>query len=772
LRLLTVILATLFASFSATLGGELVSVRGTVTDSGAGGPLPAAHVRIAGTTRGTIANTAGQYSFQVDPGTYTIIVSMIGYESDTTALVVTHSVSHDVRLRATDIVLPELVITAEDPAVEIIRRAIDRKRHWISKLASYQMDAFTRQVLLRDTSIASVTESFTRGYWQQGDTLREVVVQRRQTANIPSSFNFASVGRIINFNDDEVRFLGFTFVGPTAPDALEYYEVHLVRTHYNQKQSIFEISLTPRSRTTPLFRGTVHIADESYALVGIDVEPNEAFQIPMVKEKHLRYKQQFALFDDEIWLPVDIRIAADFSIGIPGISFPRFGFAQTSVITEYKINPTLPDSLFHRARLVVDSSATRLDTTFWASHAVLPLSPAEHHAYGSLDSTQSLELQFRPGGVSMTIGGDGGAVSSFLQYADIAFNRVEGLHLGVHCNETLLPVLTGRAGVAYAFASKSSSLLIGGTLYTAAARRFGIGVDAYKAIAAIPEAGFYGPLVNSVTSLLYKNDYSDYYASEGWRAFITMSPTSSLSGTISFIDERQTSVAVRTDYSLFSRSRKFRDNRSIDDGMLRSLAFSARYGDTPIPLNMAIRNSLEVTFEYSSPEFAKSSFDFTRLDACLTLNVPTFAHNALFSPGFNIRIAGGLSKGKIPLQRVFSLESASSGIGPFGVMRGMSVKEFGGTDYFACNIEHNFRSLPFLALGIPFFYERSLEFIVHGGIARSWNRAGLPVQTPENLYGEAGFGINRLFDLLRADFTWRLSAPTRFQFTISVAQIL
>jgi hypothetical protein len=154
------------------------------------------------------------------------------------------------------------------------------------------------------------------------------------------------------------------------------------------------------------------------------------------------------------------------------------------------------------------------------------------------------------------------------------------------------------------------------------------------------------------------------------------------------------------------------------------------------------------------------------------LTVPTFAHNALFSPGFNIRIAGGLSNGTLPLQRVFSLESASSGVGPFGVMRAMHVKEFAGTDYVTCNVEHNFRSLPFLALGIPFLYERSIEFIVHGGIARTWNRTGLPIPTVKSWYREAGFGINRLFDLLRVDFTWRLSPPTRFQFTVSVAQIL
>jgi hypothetical protein len=747
-------------------------IHGTITDSLTGDPLPSAHVREAGTTRGTITSPSGQYALHLAPGMHRIVVSMIGYRPDTTDVTISGTTALNVRLRASDIVLPEIVVTGEDPAVEIIRRAIDRKRHWISKLGSYQMDAFTRQVIHRDTAIASVTESYTRGYWQQGDTLREVVLQRRQTANVPGSFNFASVGRIINFNDDEVRFFGYAFVGPTAPDALDYYTVHLVRTHHDRGHDIFEIALAPRSRVTPLFRGTIHIADESYALMGVDVEPNEAFQIPFVKEKHLRYKQQFAQYQDDIWLPIDIRIMADVRIGMVGISIPRFGFEQTSVITEYSINPQLPDSLFRRSRLVVDSSATHTDSSFWASHVVLPLTPAERHAYASLDSAQSLEVQFRPGGVTMTLGGDAGPATALLQYADLSFNRVEGLHLGIQYDEAVLPVLSARAGVAYACSRKSTSYAFGGSVFTSAAHTLGISVDGYRKVECRPEAGFYGPLLNSLTSLLFKNDYPDYYAAEGWRTSLLFAPSRRISTSLTFVNELHSALANATEYSLFSRSRSYRANEPIAEGMLRSLVLTMRLGEAAVPLNLATRDAIELTWEYSSPHFARSGFDFTRLEGCATLTVPTFSRSTLFSPGFVFRIAGGISSGTLPLQRSFTLESASSWIGPVGVMRGMEVKEFSGTSYVAVNAEHNFRSLPFLALGIPFLYERSIEFIVHGGTARTWNRGALPLLTASGWYGEVGFGINRLFDLLRADCTWRLTSPTGFRFTLSLAQIL
>jgi hypothetical protein len=750
----------------------MYSLTGTVTDSASGDPLPAAHVRIAATSHGTITGSAGQFALRVFTGTHIVVVSMIGYRPDTTIVVVAGNTVHDARLQSAEIVLPEMVVTSEDPAVEILRRAIANKRRWISRLVSYQMEAFTRQVIHRDTSIASVTESYTRGFWQQGDTLREEVLQRRQTANIPQSINFASVGRIINFNDDEIRFFGYTFVGPTSPDALDYYRVHLLRTRRDRGRDIYEIQLIPRSRTTPLFRGTVHIADESYALMGIDVEPNEAFLIPLVKEKQLRYRQQFALFADDIWLPVDIRINARASIGIIGLTIPPFGFEQTSVITDYLINPQLPDSLFRRPRLVVDSSAMHTDSSFWASHQVLPMSPEERLAYRSLDSTQSLDVQFKPGGVTMTIGGDAGIAGAIFEYADVAFNRVEGFHLGVQYSHSLFPALQTRAGIAYGFSDKSGTYDVGGTAFTSPEHTLGLSVDGYRRAETYPDAGAYGMLVNSLTALFNKDDYPDYYRVEGWRTSLSASPSRLVTTGITFIDELHSSLPVVTEFSLFSRSRAYRPNQPIAEGKMRSLVFFFRFGEAPVLLNLIHHDAIEFTLEYSAPDFAGSSFNFTRYEGTATFSLPTFGRSALFPPGFTFHIAAGTSRGALPLQRAFSPETASSGLAPFGVLKGMDVKEFSGTEYVVLNVEHNFRSLPFLALGIPFLYEKSIELITHGGFARTWNRSMLPLHETEGWYSEAGIGFNRVFDLLRVDFTRRFSGPAGFRFTLGIAQIL
>ncbi|HTO93534.1 MAG TPA: DUF5686 family protein, partial [Bacteroidota bacterium] len=481
-------LAACVAYSGETAPAAGATVRGSVRDAATGERLAAANVRLLGTSRGTITNAAGEYLLPVDTGACRLLFTMLGYAPDTVTLHVAGDERRDVRMRPAAIILPEVVVTPEDPAIGIIRRAIDNKQQWIDRLRSYSMKAFTRQTVFRDTAVAAINESYTRGYWRRGDTLRETVTQRRQTANVPEAFNFASVGRILNFMDDEINFLGYRFIGPTARNALDYYDYRLMRTRSSAGSDIYEIRMIPRTRMAPLFEGTVMIAGGSYALVGVDVRPNAAFQIPLVRNVSVRYRQQFGLYESSYWMPSDIRIEAAFKISIVGISFPRVGLTQTSVISDYDINPELPDSIFGRPRYTVDSGAVKFDSTFWAQNTVLPLDSAETRAYRILDSTQTLDVQFRPGGALVTVGGSSGALGAILSSIDFTFNRVEGLHAGALVDvDSVTERLSVRGGLAYGLSDRLTTYVAGLTWYADRRRSFGIGGTLYRSVAGAPD---------------------------------------------------------------------------------------------------------------------------------------------------------------------------------------------------------------------------------------------------------------------------------------------
>ncbi|MBX2991271.1 MAG: carboxypeptidase-like regulatory domain-containing protein [Bacteroidetes bacterium] len=768
---------------STAASQESFVLTGVVQDAVTGEPLPSANLREPGTARGTVANADGKYRLLLWPGKRIVVASCLGYKPDTLHLMLTENEVRNISLTPSDIVLPEILVRGEDPAIEIIRRAIANKKKWMERLNSFEMDAFTRQVLKRDDEIASITESFTKGYWQKGDTLREIVKQKRQTENIKSEFNFASVGRIINFNDDEIRFIGYTFIGPTADDALDYYDYKLFRTQVSYGKEIYEIKMIPRTRTRPLFDGIINIADDSYALMGVDVQPNESFNIPFVKMKHLRYRQQFGLYDHSFWMPVDIRIEAAAEISIPLIKIPTIDFSQTSVISNYDINILLPDTIFQKPRLSVDTiSVAELDTSFWRENNVLPLTLEEENAYATLDSTQSLDVQFRPRGVAFQIGADGKA-ASLVENLDFAFNRVEGFRLGARIEvDSLSPIVQLRGGVAYGFSDKRGKYTVGGTVFTSLKKTWGVGGDVYRTMQYRPDAGYYGVFFNSITSLLAKNDYRNYYEAEGWRLLITHAPSTTLEMTLFFANEEHRSVPQNSNFSLFARSRAYRTNPAIQSGRFTIIGWDARIGGEPVPFDIVRRNSLGLHIQNMQWEGLLSS---NRIWAEGTLVLPTFSRSMLFPQTLSLRLSGGVSERNSFPQQLFDLETSSTGFAPFGVFKAMNVKEFSGTSFVALNLEHNFRSIPFLALGIPFLYENNIELLVHGGTAQSWarpmyifQRTGgqldpprLDITTTSGWYGEVGFSISRIFELIRADFTWRLSAPRNFRFTIGVASL-
>jgi hypothetical protein len=145
----------------------------------------------------------------------------------------------------------------------------------------------------------------------------------------------------------------------------------------------------------------------------------------------------------------------------------------------------------------------------------------------------------------------------------------------------------------------------------------------------------------------------------------------------------------------------------------------------------------------------------------------------LFAPTLSLRLTAGGSSGVLPPQRVFSLESRYDGFGPFGLLRGGSVKEFAGHQFVIVALEHNFRNTPFLILNIPFLYKNGIELILHGTAARTWSSSPLPFShTTDGWYTEAGFGISRVLGLFRLDYTYRFAHPRNAFISLGVAQLL
>jgi len=747
-------------------------VSGTVRDATNEQALAAANIRIDGTSKGTISNAEGRYRLSLPIGSYRLIFSYLGYRPDTLSLVVDRDIQLDVNLFPVPIQMAEVVVTDEDPAMRIMRLVIENKKRWSEALRSYQLEAFTRQTIRLDTAISSIAESYTTGYWQRGDTLREVIRQKRQTVNRPAQFNPPGVGNIVNFYDDEIRLAGFRFIGPTAPEAFDYYDFKLLQTTDVGGRILYRIQLIPKSRLTPLFRGTLMIAGDSYAVAGVEVTPNEAFTFPLVSDFHYEYAQQFMLYEEQFWMPVDIRMKGRATFGLPGVRLPTISIEQVSSIYEYAINIPLPDTIFQKRRLIVAAEAEKFDSTFWATHEILPLTLEEKIAYERLDSTQTLERQIQPTGPLVALSS---IASSSLRFFDVRYNRVEGFFLGgSYEKDSLFASLKTWFGLGYGLSDKRWKGSWGMEYGFGANRRWSVGLEYHHGISNAPDENRYSAFSISLMALFDKIDYRDYYYVQGWRIFGTARPTSALTAMWGYRQERHQSASLTTNFSLFSRSIAFRPNPPVTEGQLRSISLSVRYGASQFfAPDLLPQNYVELDAEHTSP-WLSSDFDFTRLVVRSEASVQTYSRRLFFAPTLYLRLTGGMAWGTLPPQRMFALESRASGTGFFGSLRTALPRQFGGDSFVMLTLEHNFRNTPFLALNIPYLYKNSIELLIHGSVAQTWSRQayeGVPRPTG-GWYWEVGAGLGRILGFFRVDITQRLNPPGKTFVTVGVSRIL
>ena len=333
------------------------TIHGTITDAESGEALPVAHIRIEGRLQGTISNSLGEYVLVIGQLPADISVTYIGYHSQHIRIAESTLDSLDIALSPNPVVLEEIVVTPDDPAVRIMREVIRRKQQWWKVLENWRADAYTRSSLANDERIALISESISNVYWKAGLGTKETIISKRQTRNIGIENNFAIARIIPNLYDDNIELLGFDIIGLTHPKALDYYDFRLTDQRMRDDRIVYDISVTPKKRLQPSFVGTLAVLDGEYAMIAVDVQPSEAVMFPPpLNNFDIGLHQQYDNFGGDPWLPVDVRISGMLSLKLPGLKFPPMNYRQMTRLTGYEINTALPDSIFEETVSTVEVS--------------------------------------------------------------------------------------------------------------------------------------------------------------------------------------------------------------------------------------------------------------------------------------------------------------------------------------------------------------------------------------------------------------------------------
>lgn len=377
---------------------------GTVLDEN-GEPLPYASVYVRNSTNGTVANANGAYKLALSNGEYDIVFQYIGYKQKIEHVVIAGKpIRLTARLEPRDLEISEVVITTEDPAYPIMRKAIAKRDYYKSRTAAYTCDAYIKGFYKLDDApkkilgkeigdMGGILDSNRTGVIYLSESVSQLFVQAKPprkkevmvSSKVSGSENGFSLNRatLTDFNlyDEHIN-VDRDILSPLADNAFSYYWFRLLGRYKDENgYDIYKIEVVPKRDEDPVFHGYVYIVDEWWNLAGADLNlTGKAIKQPILDTMNIH--QEFVPVNkpDQWCLLSQV---TGFKFGILGFKIKGF---FNGVFSNYNLNPTFEPGVFNRESFRIEEQAGERDTSYWAAIRPVPLTGEETHDYVRKDS--------------------------------------------------------------------------------------------------------------------------------------------------------------------------------------------------------------------------------------------------------------------------------------------------------------------------------------------------------------------------------------------------
>jgi hypothetical protein len=780
MKLFTVLFLIINFSQIQTSYSQEFEVSGTISDSKTGKSLEYVTVKVADTTFGTTADQDGKYFIRLKKGACELRFSYIGYKTESVNFYIEDkNITRDIFLTPTEIMTESIEVFGEDPAYEIIRKAIKYKKEFKKNLDEYEYDAYSKFVIRSNRSeipkkdipvdsagkkemgIYGILESETKGYFKKPDLEKQIVKAKKETANITRGF---ALPLIVNFYDEKIDFGEFKIPTPLSDNAFDSYEYKLVGTTSMDSTRIFKIEVINSTNTKPLLYGNIYIADSLFSLMKIDLTTNDAAK-PLGIDKVI-FNQKFNAYKDKkdkkilFWMPTDVHIFATGSF----VGLIKFEADVFTIVSDYQLNKKAPKGIFDEfvVKVMPDS---KKDSSYWAKNRLLKDTKEENYAY------KKIEIEDRKKDKEISIGitslNYGKYVSSQpLNYYH--FNRVGGNTLSFNLGyRGKLNRVNADGYFGYGFADKKSKYYLTYTQRFLNDKRLTFNGGVYNRLQPLSYINYTGLSIfyNTLKALFFKEDNLDYYYANGYNLSLNYNIIPQLGLGLQYVQEKQTSAEKNTDYSIFKKDYQYKDNTPINDAFQRTIGLNVRinpnkfraidWGDGDISrFRETDFPQLNLAFSYTGKDL-NSTYENKKYSAIILGNNYI---NSFFN--FRYRFGFEYAQGELPFQSLLYFRSNTGTLdAPLG-FTAMKYQEFLGDQIFYLNFENNFGKLVWG--NIPVLKNFNLIGLFSMGrnfiSSENYNLAATKTfSITDGVYMEAGFGISRILDIFRLDFAWRLN---------------
>lgn len=390
-------------------------ISGTVT-SEKGEPLPYASIFIKGTTRGTTTNNQGTYFFDLEPGKYTLICQYVGYGRVEKTIEVSQAPQTlHFTLAQQQTVMKEVVVraNAEDPAYEIIRSAIRKRKDYYQPFDSFTCEAYIKTLMKlrklpkkvlgqkieekdkKEMGIDSagkgvifLSESITKIAFKKPNKIKLEVLSGRESGSGGYGFNFPT---FINFYSNNVNVLTTQmnprgFVSPIADGAMNYYRYKYLGSFWEEGKEINQVQVIPRRSYEPLFSGTINITEGDWRIHSLELLLTKQSQLELLDT--MRIKQIHVPVTPAAWQTKDQSVYFTFNIlGIDAVG------SFLNVYNQYDPDPQFGKKYFNNVVVRYDTAVNKKSKAYWDSIRPVALTPEEVKDYTVKDSVYKFRLE-------------------------------------------------------------------------------------------------------------------------------------------------------------------------------------------------------------------------------------------------------------------------------------------------------------------------------------------------------------------------------------------
>lgn len=385
-------------------------------------------IYVEGTRYGAISDNEGKYRLEMERGSYQVVFQHLNYQAQNHAIELTKDLEFNVQLEASDIQMAVIEIEAgkKDPAYAIMAQVIANKKENLRQFDTYSCETYQKIKLETDTlpsrkekriladslgleidalparepniQVAKLIESQSSIYFKKPGTYKTVVnafrdMKSRNTTGL--GFTYASVDGSFSDYDSDIHdpYLFYTDVSDvdmnfyrnliSIPDLGDRpfisplnsavwrltYKYKLEETFYEENRVNYRISLTPRNRDGPYFKGQIWIEDGTWAIKKVELE---VLKHAMAYYDSFLIKHRYDRTDDRR------RILAEEEY-IYEIKEGRIRFYGTSLAmhSKYKLDVEHPKNLFKNELRRTEKEAFEKDSTFWETQRPFGLNKLE-----------------------------------------------------------------------------------------------------------------------------------------------------------------------------------------------------------------------------------------------------------------------------------------------------------------------------------------------------------------------------------------------------------